>query len=114
MTFGGYIATKRPCAYYINKSNTTDACAISENVEYFEENPKSGPMYRLFSEIESHYIDRVGLLCKNRELETCLTRAQDGSPVLYDRMHNSLEFSEMSGKQYAKNYPNLLRDLSHP
>lgn len=111
VTFGGYIVTDRPCTYYINKFNTTDACAAPENVHYFEDDRRGSPLYGAISELESHYIDRVGLLCKNRVLETCLTRSKDGTPALYDRVHYSIEFSEMSGAMYAERHPTLIQDL---
>lgn len=112
VTLGGYITTKRDCAYYINKANSTDACSLPENVRYFEGDPEGEPMFGQFKAIESHYIDRVDLLCKNRVLETCRTRAGNGIPAFYDRLHNSIEFAEMSGKMYAKKYPDLLYDLT--
>jgi hypothetical protein len=112
LTMGGYINTKRPCAYYINKTNTTDACALPENVDYFEGDPSREPLFSQFRAIESYYIDRVALLCKNRLLQTCRTRTNQGIPVLYDTIHNSLEFAEMTGKMYAKKYPGLLHDFT--
>jgi len=112
VTLGGYINTLRPCSYYINQTNTTDSCALPENVSYFEDNPEDQPLFNKFRAIESHYIDRVELLCKNRVLQTCRTRTDDGIPAFYDRHHNSLEFAEMSGKMYALKYPHLLQDLT--
>jgi SGNH domain (fused to AT3 domains) len=114
VTMGGYLKTNRPCAYYINESNTTDACALPENITYFEQNPRDEALFGQFSAIESHYIDRVDLLCKNRIAQTCKTRTDDGIPAFYDRVHNSLEFAEMSGKMYAQRYPDLLRQVSRP
>jgi len=114
LTMGGYIITKRPCAYYVNKTNSTDACALPENVQYFEDDPKAQPLFDQFRAIESHYIDRVDLLCKNRVLQTCRTRTEEGIPVIYDGVHHSLEFAEMSGRLYAKKHPELLNDLTHP
>ncbi len=114
ITFGGYINTRRDCAYYINKTHTTDACALAENVSYFEGDSKGKPLLEKFRAIESHYIDRVDLLCKNRKLNNCLTRTDKGVPAFYDNDHNSLEFAEMSGKMYAKEYPDLLHGLTDP
>lgn len=111
VTLGGYINTKRDCAYYINKTSTSDACAQPDNVSYFEGDPTSSPLFDRFRAIESHYIDRVALLCKNRVLQTCLTRTEEGIPALYDRVHHSLEFAQMSGRMYARQYPDLLHDL---
>ncbi len=71
-------------------------------------------MFEQFRAIESHYIDRVDLLCKNRVLQTCRTRTEEGIPVTYDGVHHSLEFAEMSGRLYAKKHPELLSDLTHP
>jgi hypothetical protein len=114
LTMGGYINTKRPCPYYVNKSNSTDACALPENVNYFEDDPRGHFMFKQISAIESHYIDRVELLCKNRVLQTCRTRTEEGIPFTYDGIHHSLEFAEMTGRLYAKKYPELLNDLTHP
>jgi peptidoglycan/LPS O-acetylase OafA/YrhL len=113
VTMGGYINTKMQCSYYINKTNSTDACALPENVSYFASDPTKESLFNQFKAIESYYIDRVELLCKNRVLQTCRTRTADGVPAIYDTLHNSLEFAEMSGKLYAKKYPGLLHDRIH-
>lgn len=114
VTMGSYLKTNRPCAFYINQTNTTDACALPENLTYFYNNPSAEALFGSFSAIESHYIDRVDLLCKNRIVQTCKTRTDDGIPAFYDNVHNSLEFSEMSGRMYAQRYPDLLREVSRP
>jgi peptidoglycan/LPS O-acetylase OafA/YrhL len=114
ITFGGYIETKRDCSYYIAKTHSADACALPENVTYFEGNSGGKHFLKYFRTIESHYIDRVSLLCKNGALDTCRTSTDDGVPVSYDDGHNSLEFSQMSGKIYAEKYPNLLHSLKAP
>jgi len=113
MTLGGYINTDRPCSHYINESMTTDACALPGNVVYFEDDPGGQPLFNEFQAMESYYIDRVDLLCKNRVLQTCRTRSGDGVPAFYDSHHQSLEFSEMSGKLFAKKHPDILRDLAN-
>lgn len=110
ITLGGYINTERPCSHYINQSMTTDACALPGNVVYFEDDPSSEPLFNEFRAMESDYIDRVDLLCKNRVLQTCRTRTDDGVPAFYDTHHHSLEFAEMSGKLFAKKHPYILRD----
>ncbi len=112
ITFGGYINTKRPCSYYINMTNSTNACASPENVSYFEDDPSGERLFSEFRAIESYYIDRVALLCKNRVLQTCRTRTDDGTPAFYDTHHNSLEFAEMSGRLYAKKIPELLHNIA--
>ena len=112
VTLGGYINTERPCAFYINKNNTTDVCALPENVAYFADDPTERKLFSEFRAIEALYIDRVDLLCKNRVVQTCRTRTEEGVPALYDRVHHSLEFAEMSGKMYAQKHANLLDDLS--
>jgi peptidoglycan/LPS O-acetylase OafA/YrhL len=113
ITLGGYINTRRKCAYYINKTSTTDSCALPENVSYFEDDPQSQFLYEEFQEIETLYIDRVELLCKSRILQTCRMRTNTGIPALYDRVHNSLEFAEMSGILYAQKHANLLQELGN-
>lgn len=112
VTLGGYINTKRPCSFYINKHNSTDACALPDNVSYFADDSTGEKLFSEFRAIEALYIDRVDLLCKNRVLQTCRTRTDEGVPALYDRVHHSLEFAEMSGKMYAQKHTSLLDDLS--
>ena len=112
VTFGGYINTRRPCSYYINRANSTDACALPENVRYFADSPEDEPLNKAFRELEAFYIDRVSLLCENRALETCRTRTDAGVPAMYDDVHSSLEFAQMSGQMYAAKYPHLLHDLA--
>ncbi len=114
VTMGSYITTKRPCSYYINLASTTDACAKPENLAYFDQNPQSEALFGQFRALESRYIDRVDLLCKSRILQTCRTRTDQGVPALYDRVHNSLEFAEMSGKMYAQKHPDFLHEMSRP
>ena len=111
VTFGGYINTVRHCTYYINKTGTTDSCAAPENVSYFADKFMEEPLHKAFYNLESYYIDRVALLCRNRVLETCRTRTSDDTPALYDRVHYSLPFSEMSGRLFARQHPNLLTEL---
>lgn len=112
VTLGGYINTERPCSFYINKNNTTDACALPGNVSYFADDPTDEKLFSEFRAIEALYIDRVDLLCKNRVMQTCRTRTAEGVPALYDRVHHSLEFAEMSGKMYAQKHGSLLGDLN--
>jgi peptidoglycan/LPS O-acetylase OafA/YrhL len=107
ITLGGYINTKRDCVFYINESNSTRSCRLPKNVAYFESDPKLEPLYTSFSSIQSVYIDRVELLCKNRELKNCTTQTERGVPMFYDAHHHSLEFAEMAGRKYAKQHPNL-------
>jgi len=102
VTLGDYIVTRRPCAFLFNRAGTTDACSRPENVLLFADSPESNPLYEQFGEIESLYIDRVELLCRNRVLQNCLTRTENGTPAFYDRLHHSLEFSRMSGRLYAE------------
>lgn len=111
VTFGGYINTVRHCSHYINKTGTTDSCAAPENVSYFADKFLEKPLHKAFYALESYYIDRVALLCRNRVLETCLTRANDDTPALYDRVHYSMPFSEMSGRLFAMQHPDLLTEL---
>ena len=111
VTFGGYINTVRPCTHYVNKTGTSDSCAAPENVSYFADKIMEKPLHEAFNNLESYYIDRVALLCRNRALETCRTRAHDGTPLLYDRVHYSLPFSAMSGRLFAKQHPLLLTKL---
>ena len=108
------LCTVRHCSHYINKTGTTDSCAAPENVSYFADKFLEKPLHKAFYALESYYIDRVALLCRNRVLETCLTRTKDGIPALFDNIHHSLEFADMSGKMYAKKYPDLLPNLVVP
>jgi peptidoglycan/LPS O-acetylase OafA/YrhL len=105
---GGYINTKRECSHYIVETGTSDSCVLQKNVTYFANNPEAQPLCSEFRALESHYVDRVALLCQNRLLETCLSRTTEGIPMVSDVQHQSLEFAEMSGEMYARKFPELL------
>lgn len=111
VTLSGYINTKRPCSFYINKTNTTDTCAIPENIRHFSDSPQGEALFNDFRDIETAYIDRVALLCKNRVLQTCLTRTPSGIPAFYDRHHLSLEFSTYSGELFANKRSAELQEI---
>jgi peptidoglycan/LPS O-acetylase OafA/YrhL len=111
LTYGGYINTRVPCARLVNETQTTDSCALPENVAYFANHPEQAPLYEQFAAIEDGYIDRVELLCENRIVETCLTRTGEGTPMFYDRHHLSRQFAEMTGRMYFNKYPDFLYDL---
>lgn len=108
ITLGGYINTIRPCANLINQSGYSGACTLPENVTYFADEPEEQPLFDAFRKLETHYIDRVGLLCKNRVLQNCLNQTPDGRPAFYDRNHNSLEFATMSGIAFSSKHPDVL------
>ena len=108
ITFGGYINTKRECSYYILAAGSSEACTLEANVSYFADSPSKEPLFDRFKVLESHYIDRVDLLCHERKLTSCLTKTGDGIPMFYDSHHNSLEFAVMSGRLYQERFPNLL------
>ncbi|QIB65267.1 acyltransferase [Kineobactrum salinum] len=109
ITLGGYINTNRECASLTNEAHSTAACALPENVRYFEAAPEQEPLYAEIMALTDHYVDRVGLLCQERKLQTCLTQTSDGVPMFYDRHHHSLEFAQMTGRLYALKHPHLLR-----
>jgi len=111
LTYGGYINTGVPCARLVNETQSTDSCALPENVNYFANHPEQQPLFNKFSEIQDGYIDRIDLLCKNRVLQTCLTRTGNGTPMFYDSHHLSRPFAEMTGRMYFNKHPDFLYDL---
>ena len=85
---------------------------LSGHVTYFAGEPESEHLFAPFTELADLYIDRVSLLCKNRVLQTCLTRTDAGVPAFYDQHHHSLEFAEMSGRLFEERYPGKLLQLA--
>ena len=65
----------------------------------------------VFSFLIDLYIDRLDLLCANENLASCLSESPQGVPYSFDKHHVSLEFSEMSGRLYAKKNPTLFSDI---
>ena len=112
ITMGGYINTTLPCARIINEHGSDKACARSEFVSYFENEPASEPLYDEVMAVTDHLIDKVDLLCSGRSLATCITSTSEGVPMSYDEHHLSLEFAEMAGRRYAESHRDLLRDLA--
>lgn len=110
VVYGGYIILKRDCAYYVSKTNSTDACASPENIRYFERGERKRMYAHLKGEV-SYYLDRVELLCRDRIRENCLTKTEEGVPAFYDSNHTSFEFAEMSGRMYAAKHPSLFHEL---
>lgn len=108
VTLGGFVKTERPCAFYINKTGNTDSCMRPEHIRYFADNPASQPLYEAFSAIETLYIDRVAMLCKHRQVQTCTSQTDEGIPALYDTVHLSLEFAQMIGRDFARQHPQSL------
>ncbi|MBK6740039.1 MAG: acyltransferase [Haliea sp.] len=112
--FGGYIGMKEECSYILNKSGKSATCRERSNVDYFEKDPSSRKMYPRLAALTDAYIDRVGLHCIGRRLETCETETPDGVPFLYDRHHASLEFATYGGKKYAAENPGFFQQLVRP
>jgi len=108
ITYGGYINTSVECARLLNETGATDACALPENVVYFESDPTAGALFAEIAGLTDHYIDRVGLLCDGRRLDRCETRTPEGVPMFYDKHHSSFEFAVYSGERYAQAHPDLI------
>jgi hypothetical protein len=111
ITMGGYIKTRRDCAFYVNEYHTSAACSRKENVVYFGDNPSAEPLYRSIMSLSDFHIDMVGLLCQRGTLESCLTQTKDGVPVFYDRQHFSLEFALMAGQMYREQNPGFRTEI---
>ncbi|MEQ8517117.1 MAG: SGNH hydrolase domain-containing protein, partial [Chromatocurvus sp.] len=110
ITLGGYINTDSECWRLINKARTPSACRDPDNVTYFANHPEAQPLYRDIMALTDHFVDRVDLLCRNRDLQTCAVTAGDGTPAFFDAHHLSLEFADMAGRRYAASYPDVLRE----
>jgi peptidoglycan/LPS O-acetylase OafA/YrhL len=108
ITFGGYINTREPCWRLINRSRNASACRSPEHVSYFAGNPETEPMHTQMMALTDTFVDRVALLCRNRQLSQCEVTSEDGTPAFFDQHHLSLEFASMAGRRYAKQYPQLL------
>lgn len=108
ITMGGYINTRTDCWRLINAARSTSACRHPANVSYFADAPQAQPMHHDIMTLTDHFVDRVDLLCPNRQLESCAMSAEDGTPAFYDRHHLSLQFASMAGRRYSERYPGLL------
>ncbi len=109
ITIGGYINTRTDCWRLTNAARTTAACRDPANVTYFAVTPETQPLYRDLMALTDHFVDRIDLLCRDRQLQTCAIQAEDGTPAFLDRHHLSLEFASMAGRLYAARYPDLLK-----
>lgn len=110
LLYGGYVNSKVDCSRLINETGRFETCFLAENVNYFEADPSVDPLFLEFSELAHFYIDRVALLCPDRELNQCAVRTPSGIPAYYDIHHASLEFSEWSGRLYAEQFPDLFKE----
>lgn len=108
-TLGSYINTRRDCAFYINEYDSPAACIEPQHVAYFASRPEDLPLYRDFQSLEDLYIDRVDLLCRDRRLDACRFATDRGTPMMYDWVHFSLEFAEMTGRLYRERHGNRLQ-----
>ena len=91
-------------------TRSSDACAATEHVTYFEDKPEAQELFNEFMALEPLYIDRVDLLCRDRILHTCQTSTPDGIPAFYDSHHHSLEFSQYAGRLYTERHPSWFVD----
>lgn len=111
VTVGGYINTKTDCARLINETGTAASCVDPANVSYFEANPTTQPLYGEVMAITDTFVDRVDLLCADRERSnTCRSETSDGIPMSYDQHHLSLEFAVEAGRLYQQRWGDLFGD----
>lgn len=111
ITIGDYIETKTPCVKFLNETGSTENCFASDNISYAVKNVETQELYLEFSFLIDLYIDRLDLLCTSDNLASCLSESPQGVPYSFDKHHISLEFSEMSGRLYAKKKPTLFSDI---
>ncbi|MBL4783478.1 MAG: acyltransferase family protein [Porticoccaceae bacterium] len=110
ITFSDYLETTKSCVNILNKTGATDSCFSEENIAY---NPSDSAqsLYPIYRPLVDLYINRMNLLCEDAIPSTCKSETEDGIPYSFDNHHNSLEFSEMSGRMYAKINPGLFDDI---
>ena len=114
VTLGGYINTERRCSFYLSRTGSTDSCAQPDNVTYFADYPQDRRLYREIMGVTDLFIDKVELLCRGRQVQTCATQTPDGTPAFYDRHHLSLPFARYAGELYVAQHPKLLTLLQTP
>lgn len=111
---GGYINTDTDCSLLINQSGVS-ACKERSRIEYFAGDALPPDSFETeFLALGDHYIDRVMLLCKDKQLDTCLVETPDGVPAFIDKHHASRPFAEWSGTLYAAKHPTLFSAESTP
>ncbi len=93
---GSYIATHVDCATLINKNGSVNACIAKEAVNYFNPNERSLSNVPQAKSMNYLYINKYELLCKNQQLESCITHT-DKEPMFYDQHHLSYSFARYLG-----------------
>ena len=72
---------------------------------------KSQELYDQFHLLFDVFIDRLELLCGGSTADSCRSSADNGTPYSFDKHHISLDFSEMSGRMYAREQNEMLSEL---
>ena len=112
VTYGPFIVVDSECHKVINQTKDVRNCAAPDYIRHFGFNGRTTALKEDFKKMESHYIDRISMLCTDPDdAMSCLMQTPDGIPALYDHGHISYEFGIMSGEMYAKTHPNLFEDI---
>lgn len=111
---GGFINTRRECTELYNEFHSFGACKSPEFVVYspFHERER-WPLPDELRGLEYLYIDRMGLLCREGTLASCVVEA-NGEPAFYDMHHLSLGFATYLGRRLASVYEEELQLAGFP
>jgi len=110
---GSYLATTIDCATLINKSGSLDACKSKDANNYFYPNERDISALPQVKSIDYLYVSKYELLCKNNQLESCVTYA-DNEPMFYDQHHLSYSFARHLGRLMWVRYGDELMQYGLP
>lgn len=114
VSFGGFLNTQSDCPKLINQSGDDDACFATENIRHFPSLERQEPLEEAFRKLSDAVIDQVALLCPDATADSCIKRAEDGSPFSYDDHHLSRPYAEMAGRRFARENPDFLEQVLAP
>ncbi len=109
--FGAYIGV-RPhfCSELVNEYGTSDACKNPKYARYFASGEKERIMAMPVASKDFVYIDKIQMLCRDQELQSCLVEA-DGEPAFYDGDHLALPFARLVANLMKLEYQEDLTKL---
>ncbi len=113
VALGGYLNLSVYCPELYNRFGTYEACKRPEYVTVFEPNETATPVFQKVNDLDATFIDKIGLLCPTRTLDSCLVSA-GGEPFTYDSHHLSLSFAELLGRRLLERYSPELEATGFP
>jgi len=111
ISMGNYLNTTVDCSRLYNETGTLASCADPANIRSSPLRDLEGSLRTEFLALSDVYIDRGKLLCGENIPENCETATPNGIPLMYDTHHQSYEFALYSGQKYAREHPDVLKEI---